>query len=141
VVLFSATNNFRVIGYAFYLGILYTKILACVYCFLDRKACVKMKFVLANYTMLAKKLYLNAFISYLTDCFFLSWLSVNSGCAEGGVRLAGGESEMEGRVEVCHNQTWWAVSASYNWNIRDATVVCKHLHYPSNSKLTCGIQL
>ena len=59
---------------------------------------------------------------------------VNSTCAEGGVRLAGGRTEMEGRVEVCHNQVWWAVSGS-SWDIRDATVVCRHLHYPSNCKL------
>ena len=38
---------------------------------------------------------------------------------------------MEGRVEVCDNQTWWAVSCS-NWDFRDATVVCRHLHYPAN---------
>ena len=41
---------------------------------------------------------------------------------------------MEGRVEVCHNQTWWAVSGSWYWNFNDATVVCRHLHYPANCK-------
>ena len=63
-----------------------------------------------------------------------SLLAVNSGCGERDVRLAGGETMMQGRVEVCHNQTWWAVSGSYNWDLRDATVVCRHLHYPSNCK-------
>ena len=62
---------------------------------------------------------------------FLS-LVVNSGCTEGDVRLAGGETVMEGRVEVCHNQIWWAVSTSSYWGFRDATVVCRHLHYPAN---------
>ena len=61
--------------------------------------------------------------------FFL--LVVNSGCAEGDVRLVGGKTAMEGRVEVCHNQTWWAVrGSSWYWNYRDPTVVCRHLHYP-----------
>ena len=55
--------------------------------------------------------------------FFL--FVVNSDCTEGDVRLAGGETVMEGRVEVCHNQTWWAVSG-YNWYFNEATVVCKH---------------
>ena len=41
---------------------------------------------------------------------------------------------MEGRVEVCHNQIWWAVSGSY-WDYRDATVVCRHLGYPADCKL------
>ena len=62
-----------------------------------------------------------------------SLLVVNSGCTEGDVHLVGGETVMEGRVEVCHNQTWWAVS-SYYWDYRDATVVCRHLHYPANCK-------
>ena len=83
--------------------------------------------------MLAKK---KLYLLFSSVFFFLiSFLAVNSGCAEGGVRLTGGESEREGIVEVCHNQTWWTVSTT-SWDIRDATVVCKHLHYPSNSKLT-----
>ena len=69
---------------------------------------------------------------------FLS-LVVNSGCTEGDVHLAGGETVMEGRVEVCHNQTWWAVSGSSNWDFRDATVVCRQLHYPANCE--CYYQL
>ena len=64
-------------------------------------------------------------------------LVVNSGCTEGDVHLAGGETAMEGRVEVCHNQTWWAVQGSSYWDYRDATVVCRHLHYPANCK--CAI--
>ena len=61
---------------------------------------------------------------------------VDSGCTDGDVRLAGGETVMEGRVEVCHNQIWWAVRGSSNWDFSDATVVCRHLHYPANCKST-----
>ena len=54
---------------------------------------------------------------------------------DGDVHLTGGDSEMEGRVEVCHNQIWWAVSSSPSyWDYRDATVVCRHLNYPANCK-------
>ena len=67
-------------------------------------------------------------------------LAVSSGCAEGAVRLAGGKNLMEGRVEVCHNETWWAVSGS-SWDFRDATVVCKHLHYSANCKLNKSVLL
>ena len=69
-----------------------------------------------------------------TNSIHFSFLAVNSGCGEGDIRLAGGETMMQGRVEVCHNQTWWAVIASYYWDLRDATVVCRHLHYPANCK-------
>ena len=61
---------------------------------------------------------------------------VTSSCTEGDARLAGGEAAMEGSVEVCHNQTWWAVSGySYYWDYNGTTVVCRHLHYPANCKL------
>ena len=64
-----------------------------------------------------------------------SLLVVSSRCTEGDLRLAGGETAMEGRVEVCHNQMWWAVSGSSSyWDFRDATVVCRHLHYLANCK-------
>ena len=60
---------------------------------------------------------------------------VNSGCTEGDVSLAGGETEMEGRIEVCYNQTWWAVSGyPWYWQFQDATVVCRHLNYPAARK-------
>ena len=73
-------------------------------------------------------------LSKYNVCFCYYHL-VNSGCTEGDVRLAGGKTAMEGRVEVCHNQTWWAVSGSSSyWDYRDATVVCRHLHYPANCK-------
>ena len=69
-------------------------------------------------------------ISGVISVMYTSYHSVNSGCTEGGVHPAGGETAMEGRVEVCHNQTWWAVSGSSSyWDFDDATVVCRHLHY------------
>ena len=47
---------------------------------------------------------------------------------------------MEGRVEVCHNQIWWAVSAwllllagtGTGTSEMPCTVVCRHLHYSAN---------
>ena len=50
----------------------------------------------------------------------------NYSTVEGVVHLTGGDSEMEGRVEECHNQVWWAVSDSSSYlDYRDAIIVCR----------------
>ena len=48
--------------------------------------------------------------------------------SEGEVRLAGGTSEGEGRVEVCLGGAWGTVYDT-QWGSPDATVVCRQLGY------------
>ena len=42
------------------------------------------------------------------------------------MRLVGGNSSLEGRVEVCMNGGWGTV-CSRDWDFSDATVVCREL--------------
>ena len=49
-------------------------------------------------------------------------------CSTGEIRLEGGSTMYEGRVEVCRDQTWGTICDD-GWSSLDATVVCRHLGY------------
>ena len=49
-------------------------------------------------------------------------------CTNGEIRLVGGDTEYEGRVEVCYGGVWGSVCPS-SWDSNDAKVVCRQLEY------------
>ena len=55
-------------------------------------------------------------------------------CEHGEVRLVNGSSIMEGRVEICLNETWGTVCDN-GWSGNDARVVCRQLGL--NSSCEC----
>ena len=62
--------------------------------------------------------------SYLL--YLLSHITVE--CNNGEIRLVGGESSDEGRLEICYNDIWTPVCVTY-FHDEEAAVACKQLGY------------
>ncbi len=54
-------------------------------------------------------------------------------CLEGDVRLVGGSTANEGRVELCYDNQWSTVCDD-GWDNIDASVACRQAGFSSSSK-------
>ena len=63
--------------------------------------------------------------------FFTAVGATYNNCSDGELRLMGGLTDYQGRVEICINNLWGTIcysSSRYNyWDINDARVVCRNL--------------
>ena len=60
------------------------------------------------------------------NCALILYAGID--CDQGDVRLIGGTTDLEGRVEFCNNNQWGTVCDD-SWGVPDATVVCRQLGY------------
>ena len=54
-------------------------------------------------------------------------------CTQGAIRLQGGTTTTQGRVEICNNNVWGTVCDDL-WGATDARVACRQLGLPSTSE-------
>ena len=53
-----------------------------------------------------------------------------SSCTTGDIRLRGGNSTYEGRVELCSQGLWGGIVNDYTWDTQNAMVACRQLGFP-----------
>lgn len=69
----------------------------------------------------------------LAKCYGLYYILIDN-CTHGDIRLVGGTTSMEGRVELCSNGVWGTVHNSL-FGTNEAAVVCRMLNFTTLGNL------
>ena len=60
-------------------------------------------------------------------------------CQDGEVRLVGGDTPYEGRVEMCLDDTFGTICDDFTWDDSEAEVICNQLGFGNNEGEICVI--
>ena len=58
-----------------------------------------------------------------------------AGCQNGAIRIVGGTSTLEGRVELCNNGVWGTVCDDL-FGAQEAQVICRQLGFSDSGKVS-----
>ena len=74
-----------------------------------------------------------AVIAIKISVYVLHWIYSAVGCPHGNIRLSGGSTSLNGRVEVCVNGNWGTVCDDF-WGTVDANVSSRQLGFSGSGK-------
>ena len=59
-----------------------------------------------------------------------------SNCTDGQLQLSGGDTAMEGRVEICYGNVWYGVCADNydSYYYKNPNIICKALGYSEGNQ-------